>query len=255
MKRRLSRAKSKIRDAGIPFSVPARTCPARAAGRRPRGRLPHLQRGLRAGARRARRGGDPPRPRARRADAGRARGARPARAHAVPRRAARGALRRRGARAARRPGSLAVGRRADRGGSRGARPRRWRCGVAARTCCRPRSRRCRRRIASTGRRSRRCTRSSRGLTRSPVVELNRAVAVAEAGAPEAALAIAERVGLDDYRYAHSTRAELLRRLGRPGGGARRLPPRARAHPGGARTPVPPAPPRASWRRLSPRPRA
>ena len=54
------------------------------------------------------------------------------------------------------------------------------------------------------------------LTHSPVVELNRAVAVAEAGAPEAALAIAERVGLDDYRYAHSTRAELLRRLGRPG---------------------------------------
>jgi RNA polymerase sigma-70 factor (ECF subfamily) len=53
------------------------------------------------------------------------------------------------------------------------------------------------------------------LTRSPVVELNRAVAVAEAGAPEAALAIVERVGLDDYRYAHSTRAELLRRLGRP----------------------------------------
>jgi RNA polymerase sigma-70 factor (ECF subfamily) len=53
------------------------------------------------------------------------------------------------------------------------------------------------------------------LTGSPVVELNRAVAVAEAGAPEAALAIVERVGLDDYRYAHSTRAELLRRLGRP----------------------------------------
>jgi RNA polymerase sigma-70 factor (ECF subfamily) len=52
------------------------------------------------------------------------------------------------------------------------------------------------------------------LTRSPVVELNRAVAIAEAGAPEAALELVERLELDDYRYLHSTRAELLRRLGR-----------------------------------------
>jgi RNA polymerase sigma-70 factor (ECF subfamily) len=52
------------------------------------------------------------------------------------------------------------------------------------------------------------------LTGSPVVELNRAVAVAEAGAPAAALAIVEELELDDYRYLHSTRAELLRRLGR-----------------------------------------
>jgi RNA polymerase sigma-70 factor (ECF subfamily) len=52
------------------------------------------------------------------------------------------------------------------------------------------------------------------LTRSPVVELNRAVAVAEAGSPEAALEIVDGVALDDYRYLHSTRAELLRRLGR-----------------------------------------
>jgi RNA polymerase sigma-70 factor (ECF subfamily) len=53
------------------------------------------------------------------------------------------------------------------------------------------------------------------LTRSPVVELNRAVAVAEAGAPAAALAIVDGLALDDYGYLHSTRAELLRRLGRP----------------------------------------
>jgi RNA polymerase sigma-70 factor (ECF subfamily) len=53
------------------------------------------------------------------------------------------------------------------------------------------------------------------LTGSPVVELNRAVAVAEAGAPDAALAIVERLELGDYRYLHSTRAELLRRLRRP----------------------------------------
>ncbi len=54
------------------------------------------------------------------------------------------------------------------------------------------------------------------LTGSPVVELNRAVAVAEAGSPEAALEIVDRLELGDYRYLHSTRAELLRRLGRPG---------------------------------------
>jgi RNA polymerase sigma-70 factor, ECF subfamily len=53
------------------------------------------------------------------------------------------------------------------------------------------------------------------LTRSPVVELNRAVAVAEAGAPEEALAIVDGLALGEYRYLHSTRAELLRRLDRP----------------------------------------
>jgi RNA polymerase sigma-70 factor (ECF subfamily) len=52
------------------------------------------------------------------------------------------------------------------------------------------------------------------LTRSPVVELNRAVAVAQTGEPAAALRIVEALALDDYRYMHSTRGELLRRLGR-----------------------------------------
>jgi RNA polymerase sigma-70 factor (ECF subfamily) len=52
------------------------------------------------------------------------------------------------------------------------------------------------------------------LTDSPVVELNRAVAVAEEQGAEAALEIVDRLGLDDYRYLHSTRGELLRRLGR-----------------------------------------
>jgi RNA polymerase sigma-70 factor, ECF subfamily len=52
------------------------------------------------------------------------------------------------------------------------------------------------------------------LTDSPVVELNRAVAVAETDGPEAGLAIVDRLDLGDYRYLHSTRAELLRRLGR-----------------------------------------
>jgi RNA polymerase sigma-70 factor (ECF subfamily) len=52
------------------------------------------------------------------------------------------------------------------------------------------------------------------LTGSPVVQLNRAVAVAQAGAPEVALRMAEGLPLDEYPYLHSTRAELLRRLGR-----------------------------------------
>jgi RNA polymerase sigma-70 factor (ECF subfamily) len=52
------------------------------------------------------------------------------------------------------------------------------------------------------------------LTRSPVVELNRAVALAEVEGPEAALAIVDGLALDDYQYLHSTRAEFLRRLGR-----------------------------------------
>jgi RNA polymerase sigma-70 factor, ECF subfamily len=52
------------------------------------------------------------------------------------------------------------------------------------------------------------------LTDSPVVELNRAIAVAEAEGPEAGLAIVDRLQLDDYRYLHATRGELLRRLGR-----------------------------------------
>jgi RNA polymerase sigma-70 factor, ECF subfamily len=52
------------------------------------------------------------------------------------------------------------------------------------------------------------------LTGSPVAELNRAVAIAEAGDVEAALALIEPLELDRYQYLHSTRAELLRRLGR-----------------------------------------
>jgi len=52
------------------------------------------------------------------------------------------------------------------------------------------------------------------LTGSPVVELNRAVAVAETDGPEAGLEIVDRLALEDYRYLHSTRGELLRRLGR-----------------------------------------
>jgi RNA polymerase sigma-70 factor (ECF subfamily) len=54
------------------------------------------------------------------------------------------------------------------------------------------------------------------LTGSPIVELNRAIAVAEAEGAEAGLALVDRLGLDRYQYFHSTRADLLRRLGRAG---------------------------------------
>jgi RNA polymerase sigma-70 factor, ECF subfamily len=51
-------------------------------------------------------------------------------------------------------------------------------------------------------------------TGSPVVELNQAAALAEAGDVETALAQVERLELDQYHYLHATRAELLRRLER-----------------------------------------
>jgi RNA polymerase sigma-70 factor (ECF subfamily) len=51
-------------------------------------------------------------------------------------------------------------------------------------------------------------------TGSAVVRLNRAVAIAEAEGPAAALAVVDGLDLPGYQYWHSTRAELLRRLGR-----------------------------------------
>jgi RNA polymerase sigma-70 factor, ECF subfamily len=51
-------------------------------------------------------------------------------------------------------------------------------------------------------------------TDSPVVRLNEAAALAEAGDVEAALALIDRLELDHYHYLHATRAELLRRLDR-----------------------------------------
>ena len=51
-------------------------------------------------------------------------------------------------------------------------------------------------------------------TGSPIVELNQAAAIAEAGDAEAALALVDRLDLETYPYLHSTRAEVLRRLDR-----------------------------------------
>ncbi len=52
------------------------------------------------------------------------------------------------------------------------------------------------------------------LTNSPVVELNRAIAVAEIHGPQAALEIVDRLALENFQYLHSTRGVLLHRLGR-----------------------------------------
>jgi RNA polymerase sigma-70 factor (ECF subfamily) len=52
------------------------------------------------------------------------------------------------------------------------------------------------------------------ITRSPVVELNHAVAIAEAGDVGAALEMVDRLELAEYHYLHAARAELLRRLDR-----------------------------------------
>jgi RNA polymerase sigma-70 factor, ECF subfamily len=54
------------------------------------------------------------------------------------------------------------------------------------------------------------------VTGSPVVAMNRAIAVAELEGAEAGLALLDRFELADYRYYHSTRADLLRRVGRTG---------------------------------------
>jgi RNA polymerase sigma-70 factor (ECF subfamily) len=51
-------------------------------------------------------------------------------------------------------------------------------------------------------------------TRSPIVELNRAVAVAMADGPERGLALLQDLPLDEYHLYHAARADLLRRLQR-----------------------------------------
>jgi RNA polymerase sigma-70 factor (ECF subfamily) len=51
------------------------------------------------------------------------------------------------------------------------------------------------------------------MTPTPIVALNRAVAVAEIAGPRAALAIVDALALDTYYLFHAIRADLLRRLG------------------------------------------
>jgi RNA polymerase sigma-70 factor (ECF subfamily) len=52
------------------------------------------------------------------------------------------------------------------------------------------------------------------LTGSPVVELNRAIAIAEAEGPEAGLRVLDGLALEDFHYLHAGRGEMLHRLGR-----------------------------------------
>jgi RNA polymerase sigma-70 factor (ECF subfamily) len=54
------------------------------------------------------------------------------------------------------------------------------------------------------------------VTPTPVVALNRAVAVAELRGPAEALDLVDELRLDRYHLYHSVRGNLLRRLGRPG---------------------------------------
>ena len=48
----------------------------------------------------------------------------------------------------------------------------------------------------------------------PVVALNRAIAIGEVDGPTTALAVGDQLDLDNYHPYHATRADLLRRLGR-----------------------------------------
>jgi RNA polymerase sigma-70 factor (ECF subfamily) len=52
------------------------------------------------------------------------------------------------------------------------------------------------------------------ISPTPIVALNRAVAVAEVDGPQVALALVDELDLDGYHAWHATRADLLRRLGR-----------------------------------------
>jgi RNA polymerase sigma-70 factor (ECF subfamily) len=52
------------------------------------------------------------------------------------------------------------------------------------------------------------------VTPTPVVALNRAIAIGEVHGPAAALALVDQLDLDTYHPYHATRADLLRRLGR-----------------------------------------
>ena len=58
------------------------------------------------------------------------------------------------------------------------------------------------------------------MTHSPIVELNRAVALAEVEGPAAALSVIDRLRIDHSHVFHAIRAELLRRLGQNENAAR-----------------------------------
>ena len=106
-------------------------------------------------------------------------------------------------------------------------------------------RRRRRPPTPTGARSSRSTTSCWRCTPTPVVALNRAVALAEVDGPGVALAAVDELDLDAYGPFHITRADLLARLGQARGGGRGLRPCARAHGQRGRAPVPPRAPQGA----------
>jgi RNA polymerase sigma-70 factor, ECF subfamily len=59
-----------------------------------------------------------------------------------------------------------------------------------------------------------------GVSPTPVVALNRAIALGEVRGPHAALALLDDLDLDGYHLFHAARADFLRRLGRPTDAAR-----------------------------------
>ena len=124
-------------------------------------------------------------------------------------------------RAARRPGPrpLEPGRESTR--ARGCSSGRSRTGGPGRTSSRRRSRRSTSRTRPTGRRSPPLYDELARLEPTPIVELNRAVAVAMAHGPELGLELIERIELPGYHLLHAARADFLRRSS----GTTRPPPR------------------------------
>ena len=93
------------------------------------------------------------------------------------------------------------------------------------------------------------------LDPSPIVALNRAIAVAELDGPEVALAVVDRLEprLAGYHAYHATRADLLRRLGRERGVTRGLRPGHRAGGQHRRDRPPDPPPRPAGLAVRPAP--
>ena len=235
MAQRLVRAKKKVRRRRHPLPRPARPPAAGAAALRARGPLPRLQRGLlrqrrrRADPGRALRRGDPAGEAARGADAGRAGGARAAGADAPARRAPRGAARRRRRdRPPRRSGSqpLEPGRGSTK--ARACSSARSRTGAPAPTRCRRRSRRSTSRNRADWPQIAALYAELARLEPSPIVELNRAVAVAMADGPERGLELVERIDLPGLPPAPRRTRGLPPPARAPRRGGLRLPRRARA---------------------------